>query len=259
MLSVTTNFAAQFDPRNAHNVPLHDDSATRAVQEFSAQLLAGLPYPTFVLSATGQVQNTNPAMVKVLNIPREQLLKRTVSKLVDDASQPVFERLIQDTYAYPDSPHVGEITLCGARGERVLMRFNVVPLPQSAPPLVMALGQPMDDWLLLQEMVALSAELEMRNEQLEQLNAQLHKSEQQRKHVTSLLIHDILSPLVATSASLEIMQRSLKESAMPAFVSEAVEAGMRSLRTVVDLTNDVMNLKKLRVWSQPDNIRVNYL
>ena len=253
---MTTNSAAHLNTRNTQHAsltaPLHVNIATRAVQEFSAQLLAGLPYPTFVLSATGHVQNTNQAMVKLLDMPREQLLKRPVSRFVERASQPMFERLIQDAYAYPDRSHESEITLCSAAGARVLVRFNVVPLPQSSPPLVMAIGQPLDDWLtLLQEIVSLSTELETRNEQLEKLNTQLHKSEQQRKHVTSLLIHDIRSPLVATSASLEIVQRGLEMSPMPSFVAEAVAAGLRSLRTVVDLTNDVMDIKKLESGHNP--------
>lgn len=256
MLSVTTNFAAQLEARNvqsaALNLPSHTEIATRTVQELLAQFLATLPYPTWILSTTLHVQYTNPAMVKLLDMPPEQLLKRPVSRLVEHASQPTFEQLIQDAYTYPDSSHVGEITLCGARGQHMLVRFNVLPIPQFSPPLVMAIGQPLDDGLmLLQEVVALSTELETRNAQLEQVNAQLHKSEQQRKHVTSLLIHDIRSQLMATSASLEIMQRSLKESAMPSFVSEAVEAGLRSLRTAVELTNDVMDMKKLESGHNP--------
>jgi len=259
MPSVTINFSAQLEARSAQyaalNVPVHTEITARAVQEFLTQLLAELPCPILVLSATGHVQHTNQAMVELLSIPSEQLLKRSVSKLVEQASQPTFERLIQDAYRNPGSSHVSEITLCGAQGKHVLVRFNVVPLPQSSPPLVMVIGQPLEDGLmLLQEVVALSTEVETRNAQLEQLNAQLHESEQQRKHVTSLLIHDIRSQLMATSASLEIMQRSLKGSSMPLFVSEAVEAGLRSLRTAVELTNDVMDMKKLEAGHNPTTI-----
>jgi signal transduction histidine kinase len=256
------NSSAQLNALNGHrallNVPSHAEIAAHAVQQFSEQLFAGLPYPAFILSAAGYIQNINQAMLSVLGLPREQLLKRPISDIVESASQPMFERLIHAAYDYPGSPQVGEITLYGAERNQVLVRFNVLTVPQSMPPLVMAIGQPLDDWLtLLQEVVAISIELEARNAQLEELNAQLHKSEQQRKHVTNLLIHDIRSPLVATSASLEIVQRSMKSLPMQPFLSEAVEAGLRSLRTVIDLTNDIMDMKKLEAGHRPttfDNI-----
>jgi signal transduction histidine kinase len=253
---VTTRLSAQLDALDAQrmrvNVPSPAMIAARAVQQFSEQLFAGLPYPTLLLSTAGQVQNINQAMVDLLGLPREQVLQRPVAALVEHASQPMFERLIHDAHAHPGSAQVGEITLCGAAGAWMLVRFNVMTVPQSMPPLVMAIGQPLNDWLtLLQEVVALSAELETRNEQLEHLNAQLQEAERQRKHVTNLLIHDIRSPLVATSASLEIVQRGLKVSPIPPFVADSVVAGMRSLRTVIDLTNDVMDMKKLEAGHHP--------
>jgi signal transduction histidine kinase len=225
---------------------------TSAVPPFAAQMLATLPYPTLLLDAAGQVKDTNTAMAALLAMPHGQIVNRPLSELVEPTSRASCEHLLREAVAHPGVAQVGEIGLRAANGTTMLVRYNVLTLAETAPPLLLAIGQPLQEWLdLLQEVVALNGELAHRNRQLAQLNEQLHQAEQQREHVTNLLVHDIRSPLVATSASLEIVQRGLATVSAPSMLTEAVAAGLKSLRTVVELTNDLLEIKKLASGHRP--------
>jgi signal transduction histidine kinase len=209
-------------------------------------LLGTLPYPAFLLSPAGQIRDTNDAMAALIEIPREQLRYRSLFDVVDPTNHATCEQLLMAACVQSGTAQVGEIALVTSGGATLLVRYNVLLLAQAMPPQLLAIGQPLQEWLaLLQEVIDLSAELEIRNIQLVQLNGQLQQAEQQRERVTNMLVHDIRSPLVATSAGLEIAQRGLANMRAPSIVTEALGAGLRSLRAVIDLTNELLDMKKL--------------
>lgn len=82
-----------------------------------------------------------------------------------------------------------------------------------------------------------------------------HTTRLQDEHAThmrimSMLVHDIRSPLMSTSASFDVLERALKEFAiepdMQAFLLESMASGRRSLQAVVQLTNDMLDMRKLQ-------------
>lgn len=79
----------------------------------------------------------------------------------------------------------------------------------------------------------------------------LRQAETTREHLTNLLVHDIRSPLVATQAGIEIVQRALIGQATHPFIQESLAASLRALNQVVELTNDLLEMKKLQSNRQP--------
>jgi signal transduction histidine kinase len=72
------------------------------------------------------------------------------------------------------------------------------------------------------------------------------QAEQVRERMTNLLVHDIRSPLMATHASIEIARRAMADLPVHPFVGESLAAGVRSVRSVIDLTNDLLDVKRLQ-------------
>jgi signal transduction histidine kinase len=62
----------------------------------------------------------------------------------------------------------------------------------------------------------------------------------------SRLTHDIRSPLVATHASIEVVQRLLRGRDVPAQAFDALATGLRSVQTALELCNDMLELSRLR-------------
>jgi signal transduction histidine kinase len=62
----------------------------------------------------------------------------------------------------------------------------------------------------------------------------------------SRLVHDIRSPLVATHASIEVVQRLLRGRDVPAPAFDALATGLRSVQTALELCNDMLELSRLR-------------
>jgi signal transduction histidine kinase len=75
--------------------------------------------------------------------------------------------------------------------------------------------------------------------------AHLQLQEQQRQHMITMLVHDIRSPLMATSASIEVVQRLVRNEPPDSFLHEALTSGMRTLNTAVGLTNDMLTMRKI--------------
>jgi signal transduction histidine kinase len=65
------------------------------------------------------------------------------------------------------------------------------------------------------------------------------------------LIHDIRSPLTALSASLEVIKRALKmhpvEESIHDLVQESIHSGQHSLHSVIELTNNLLDTKRLQI------------
>lgn len=65
------------------------------------------------------------------------------------------------------------------------------------------------------------------------------------------LVHDIRSPLMSVSASLEIIRRVLRmdltDTEVQTMVHESLEAAQRSLKVVLDLATDLLDIKKLQI------------
>lgn len=76
--------------------------------------------------------------------------------------------------------------------------------------------------------------------------SQLRRVEINREQMINLLVHDIRSPLVATHASIEVTQRLLAGSAVGGTVGDALQTGLRSVRSAVDLCNDMLEVKRLQ-------------
>lgn len=70
--------------------------------------------------------------------------------------------------------------------------------------------------------------------------------ERYREYMSNLLVHDIRSPLMATYAGIEVVQRVLRNQPLDEFVLDALAGSLRTIRTVVDLTNDLLAMKKLQ-------------
>ncbi len=74
----------------------------------------------------------------------------------------------------------------------------------------------------------------------------LHASVKARQRVTFQLVHDIRSPLMATHAGIEIARRALQDTDPHPFVHDALNSALRSLRSVLDLTNDLLDVARLQ-------------
>lgn len=78
------------------------------------------------------------------------------------------------------------------------------------------------------------------------LYTQLLEAVAARERMTSLLVHDIRSPLMSTHASIEIARRAIAELEVQPFVHESLISGLRSVRNVIELTNDLLDVKRLQ-------------
>lgn len=90
---------------------------------------------------------------------------------------------------------------------------------------------------------------------------ELQLLEQERQRMVTMLVHDIRSPLMATSASIEVVQRMVRDVPPESFVHEALSSGKRTLNTAVDLTNDILSMRKIEA-GQPlelKDVRLNEL
>lgn len=67
-----------------------------------------------------------------------------------------------------------------------------------------------------------------------------------RDGVVSRLAHDIRSPLVATHASIEVVQRLLRGSEVPLPIFDALSTGLRSVQIAVELCNDMLEVSRLQ-------------
>lgn len=76
--------------------------------------------------------------------------------------------------------------------------------------------------------------------------ADLHAIEQAREQMINLLVHDIRSPLVATHASIEVTQRLLSGTPTNPTIFETLATGLRSVRSAVELCNDMLEVKRLQ-------------
>ncbi len=62
----------------------------------------------------------------------------------------------------------------------------------------------------------------------------------------SRLAHDIRTPLVATRASLEVVQRLLRGREAPAPIFDAIATGLRSIQSALELCNDMLEVSRLQ-------------
>lgn len=67
-----------------------------------------------------------------------------------------------------------------------------------------------------------------------------------RNNLVSRLTHDIRSPLVATHASIEVVQRLLRGHTVPEPVFTALGTGLRSIQTALELCNDMLEVSRLQ-------------
>jgi signal transduction histidine kinase len=79
----------------------------------------------------------------------------------------------------------------------------------------------------------------------------LREAEMARERMTNLLVHDIRSPLMATNAGIEIVRRALQDQPIPPYIAESLESGLRSIRSVVELTDQMLEIKRLQAGSYP--------
>jgi signal transduction histidine kinase len=84
-----------------------------------------------------------------------------------------------------------------------------------------------------------------------QLYTALREAEAARERMTSLLVHDIRSPLMATSAGIQIVLRALRGRELPEYVAESLDSGLRSIRSVVELTDQLLEIKRLQARAYP--------
>jgi signal transduction histidine kinase len=68
------------------------------------------------------------------------------------------------------------------------------------------------------------------------------------------LVHDIRSPLTAVSASIEVIRRALQQNppdeATHSLIQESIQSGMRSLGTVLELADSLLDHRKLQIGEQ---------
>ncbi|HEX5692193.1 MAG TPA: PAS domain-containing sensor histidine kinase [Roseiflexaceae bacterium] len=241
--------ATEFPPSAPNPVPAILNTS------FSTELLTLLPYPTLLLTPAGQVREANQAMLALLGMPRQHLRGQSIFDVVEPSNHATCEQLLRAACIEAGSTQIGELAFMGSTGAPLLIRCSILLPSQISPPQLLVIGQPLQEWLaLVQEVVDLNSELAVRNLQLADLNRQLHQSEQQRERVTSMLVHDIRSPLVATSAGLEIARRGLAPAPVASIVTEAISTGLRSLQAVIELTNDLLDMKKFADGHQPIEI-----
>jgi signal transduction histidine kinase len=71
-----------------------------------------------------------------------------------------------------------------------------------------------------------------------------------RESMLSRLVHDIRSPLTATSASFDVIQRALNtiqiDATIREFIVDSLNSGKRGLQEATDLTNDILDMKKIQ-------------
>ncbi len=71
-----------------------------------------------------------------------------------------------------------------------------------------------------------------------------------RESMLSRLVHDIRSPLTATSASFDVIQRAINtiqiDSTIREFIVDSLNSGKRGLQEATDLTNDMLDMKKIQ-------------
>ncbi len=88
--------------------------------------------------------------------------------------------------------------------------------------------------------------------------ARLQRADYLRDGVVARLAHDIRSPLVATHAAIEVAQRLLRDREVPPAVHEALQAGLRSVQTAVELCDDMLEVARLqqgfRIVPQPVSV-----
>lgn len=60
------------------------------------------------------------------------------------------------------------------------------------------------------------------------------------------LAHDIRSPLVAAHASIDVVQRLLRDQPVPRPVFDALATGLRSVQAAVELCNDLLEVSRLQ-------------
>jgi signal transduction histidine kinase len=78
----------------------------------------------------------------------------------------------------------------------------------------------------------------------------MQEKEAARESVISRLVHDIRSPLMAVSASIDVIHRIVDEHftdpTLSAFIQDSLGSGKRGLQEVTDLTNDLLDMKKIQ-------------
>jgi K+-sensing histidine kinase KdpD len=85
-------------------------------------------------------------------------------------------------------------------------------------------------------------------------NALSHKEvvdrDNARESIINRLVHDIRSPLMSTSASIDVIQRVLKQSPIEQklqdFILESLESGKRGMQEVINLSKDLLDIKKMQ-------------
>lgn len=95
---------------------------------------------------------------------------------------------------------------------------------------------------------ALAAAMPLVGQALERArrHAALRGAELARDGAVGRLAHDIRSPLVSTHASIEVVQRLLRDQSVPRPVFEALATGLRSVQTAVELCNDLLEVSRLQ-------------
>jgi signal transduction histidine kinase len=95
---------------------------------------------------------------------------------------------------------------------------------------------------------ALGAALPLVGQALERCrrHAALRQSELSRDGAVGRLAHDIRSPLVSTHASIEVVQRLLRDQPVPRSVFDALATGLRSVQAAVELCNDLLEVSRLK-------------
>lgn len=88
---------------------------------------------------------------------------------------------------------------------------------------------------------------------------QVQREDLSRDRMINTMVHDIRSPLMATSASLDVLIRAMEESpfepTVRKFIEESLASGKRGIQEVVDLTNDLLNVKRLQSGRYPLEIQ----
>jgi signal transduction histidine kinase len=77
-------------------------------------------------------------------------------------------------------------------------------------------------------------------------HATLRGAELFRDGAVGRLAHDIRSPLVASHAAIEVVQRILRGRPVPESIFEALTTGLRSVQTAVELCNDLLEVSRLQ-------------